>query len=210
MTMTSAHNALVHSISQIAMTPVIWEPFPHYEVENIFPESYYQTLLARIPDLSFFIPENESISHFDLVIDLAEDGVCNIFDEINLEDKVKDFWLDFVEYYMGEEFVNLILNKYQTFPEENVYMTGYISRDKEGSDLGIYTERFNKVAVILYQISRKDICSSISNKMLSFKMVENIDEISSYYNYQFNENIEMKYIKTFIQRDIPINKIRED
>ncbi len=243
--MTSAHNAVIHSISKIAQTEVIQSPFPHMEVDNIFPESYYQILLARIPDLSYFSSENENVLRLDLVADLAGGGKWNHFyDGQKFEDKIINFWLDFVEHYMGETFVELILTKFETFPEENVYMTGRICVDRKGSGLGPHADRFDKIVSVLYHIPRSLIHGNISgtklftpkdpnliatdehytfeefnevknltyspNKLVLFETFRNRNGISSWHGFRHDDIGDRASIKTFIQRDLPVEEIRAE
>src|ERR1041384_7943047 len=36
-------------VNRLSTTEVMWEPYAHYYLENVFPDDYYQSLLRHLP-----------------------------------------------------------------------------------------------------------------------------------------------------------------
>lgn len=46
--------AFVHLYTRIKEVPILEDPTPHFFVENVFPDDFYQELLSQLPDLNFY------------------------------------------------------------------------------------------------------------------------------------------------------------
>jgi len=107
---------IINSISEsIKRSNVCWEPFPHIEVRDLFPEDYYKSILENFPKKDCFALAAENVWRLDLIPDPAGGIEYNIDDNI-LEPQFS-FWDNFRKSYMSTETIRLFLNKFNI--EEN-------------------------------------------------------------------------------------------
>lgn len=236
--MTSAYNSILHSIKKIEQTELIIEPFSHLEIEDIFPEIFYKIMLARIPNIRHFTQENENVLRLDIINDPAGGGEWPTVFESRAPDKEKNFWEQFQDVYFGEMFINCLLEKFNTFPDEDVFMCGRLCVDQLNSGLGPHTDRYDKVISLIYHLPIVEInepgCETIllepkdkdleaTSEHYTFEEFDEVKRISykpnklfcflvgdnSFHGYHQDTDINRKTIKTFIQRDIDPDEIRE-
>ena len=199
--MTSAFNAIFHSITKINQSKVINHPFPYLEIDDIFPDDFYRILLARVPSQKIFHVENENVLRLDLINDPAGGGEWPTVFDSRAPQKEKDFWNQFLEAYMGEEFISTLLNKFETFPEDDVYMCGRLCIDKLNSGLGPHTDRFDKVISLLYYIPSTNIVEKGCETILFEPKDSNLEATNEHYTFdEFNEvkRIEYRPNKLFV------------
>ena len=192
--MTSAYNAVWHSINRISQEKVIAHPFPHMEIDDIFPESFYRILQARVPSYTFFENENENVIRLDILNDPAGGGVWSTIFETKAPEKEQRFWADFEEAYFREEFINALLLKFEAFPEEEVYMCGRICVDRLHSGLGPHTDRFDKIVSLIFHIPAKPINHPGCETIILKPKDPNLKPTDEHYKFdEFNEVKRISY-----------------
>src|SRR6185369_7525515 len=100
---------LEHFIDRLQTARVELEPFPHYVLERVFPDDYYQQLLDHLPASDVYDNLYEvtdlKLDHFRLRDQRdMNDGWTN-----NLPPALKPFWDDFNEWFMGSRFAQAVL-----------------------------------------------------------------------------------------------------
>jgi hypothetical protein len=98
-----------HVVYNIANAAVRSYPFPHFYVHPVFPEGYYQALLAKLPALAVYKPISETGTvgkgaYSDRYITSIED---------EFERGAGDFWETLRTWLSGPSFANLILHKFE-------------------------------------------------------------------------------------------------
>ena len=109
-----------HIQHRIANAPIQTDPFPHFYVENVFPDRFYQDLLSHLPALGVYQPLKEQ----GLVTDTEElykDRYIIHFREEALEQfdaADRGIWRDFTNWLSGETVVSLALDKFASLVTE--------------------------------------------------------------------------------------------
>src|SRR6267154_2872126 len=45
---------LSHVVERLRTAEVVWDPYPHYYLENVFPDGYYRALLDHLPESTVY------------------------------------------------------------------------------------------------------------------------------------------------------------
>ncbi len=192
--MTSAYNALRHSVDRIVNSKVIVDPFPHLEIDNIFPESFYKILLARVPSHKMFLPEKEGVFRMNIISDPCGGIDQTTIFESRAQEKEKIFWDSFQISYFGDEFITALLNKFETFPEEDVYMCGRLIIDRLNAGFGPHTDRYDKVISLIFHIPSAPINEHGFETMLFKPKDPNFEDTGEHYTYDdFDEVKRISY-----------------
>jgi len=144
-------------------------PFPHMFLRNIFDPETYENILSNLPDNKSFgsIADSPHIIAHDNKPPMYEDRFIIDMDEKSfsvLPDQQKKFWLDFSSWFLGNEMINMLVNKFspqlhQRFkdsPNQNIRVnaTGLITRDTTGFSIGPHTDTDQKVLTLLYYLPK--------------------------------------------------------
>lgn len=160
--LTSPTNPLTHVIDRLRTCKVVQDPYPHYYLEDVFPSTYYQSLLHRLPDSSvydnLFAVTSLKLDHFRHrdQRDLNE-GWTEM-----LPDDIKGFWVDFNRWFMGPELAQAVLRTFaepirerfgddQAWPEVSV--EAQFIRHRAGYFLGPHSDLYTKLVVVLFYLA---------------------------------------------------------
>ena len=192
--MTSAYNSILHSVMKIEQAELIKEPFPHLEIEDIFPEIFYKIMLARVPSIRHFTQENENVLRLDIINDPAGGGDWPTVFGSRAPEKEKNFWNQFQEVYFGEIFINTLLAKFDTYPDEDVFMCGRMCIDQLDSGLGPHTDRFDKVISLIFHLTTDENTPPGCETIILEPKDPNIEATDEHYSYdEFNEVKRISY-----------------
>jgi hypothetical protein len=103
---------LSHFIARLRTAEVMFDPYPHYYVEQVFPTEYYRELLRHLPSSAvyenlFTITANK-LDHFRYrdQIKLSEGWTKNLSTEL------REFWDSFDEWFLGPELRHAVLEPF--------------------------------------------------------------------------------------------------
>src|SRR5919199_5643218 len=106
-------NPLAHVIARLRAAEVLPEPYPHYYLENVFPEDYYRAMLKHLPGnavyQNLFDVTDYKLDHFrhrdqrDLREGWTEE----------LPDEIKGFWDSFSEWFLGPDLAEAVLDSFR-------------------------------------------------------------------------------------------------
>jgi len=150
---------LFHFTQRLRKAEVVLEPFPHYCLDNIFPEEYYQLLLQNLPVSASY--ENlyevttlklEHFKHRDQR-DMNE-GWTN-----NLLKAQKDFWDSFDSWFLSGELAQAVVKtfaeqmrqRFENWPQISV--ESQLIRHRAGYFLGPHSDLHTKLVVLLIYLA---------------------------------------------------------
>ena len=158
-------DAELHVAYRIGNTQILNFPFPHFYIENIFPNEFYSLIQENLPE------KNQMVSiadHNNLVPGLAsyKDRFVLDFDSEDLMQKVdkdKRKFLDALgKIFTQGNFGNLLQAKFKKFLDFRFQYLDDVSfkhdlklvNDKQNYGLGPHTDKLNKVISVLFYLPK--------------------------------------------------------
>jgi hypothetical protein len=146
---------LEHFIERLQTARVDLDPFPHYCLDEVFPDDYYQSLLQHLP-------ANDVYENLYEVTDLKLDhfrhrdqrdmneGWTN-----KLPPTLKPFWLSFNEWFMSPELAQAVLASFsgQRSCWPDVSIESQFIRHRPGYFLGPHSDLYTKLVVFLIYLA---------------------------------------------------------
>jgi len=153
---------LNHVAARLRAAEVVLDPYPHYYLDNVFPEDYYRELLRHLPGnavyQNLFEVTDYKLDHFRHrdQRDLREGWTAELPDEI------KGFWEDFSEWFLGPALAGAVLDSFaeplraryggkESWPEVSV--EPQLIRHRAGYFLGPHSDLYTKVVVLLIYLA---------------------------------------------------------
>ena len=106
-----------HVMYKIANEPILTYPYPHFFIQSIFPESFYENMLSNLPPTSKYtsIAETGRVTQGSY----KERFIISLPDGIEaLDTHQQDFWIQLTSWLLGDDFLNLLIDKFQPFIAE--------------------------------------------------------------------------------------------
>jgi hypothetical protein len=161
----AAESPLAHFVARLGSAQVLTEPFPHYFLENVFPDDYYQSLLKHLPGSAvyqnLFEVTDYKLDHFRHrdQRDLKEGWTEALSSEL------KGFWDSFNEWFLGRDLARAVLRSFaepmrarfgdeQSWPEVSV--EPQLIRHRAGYFLGPHSDLYTKLVVLLIYLAPDD------------------------------------------------------
>jgi hypothetical protein len=153
---------LAHVINRLRTAEVVAEPYPHYYLEQVFPDAFYRELLDHLPTSEVYQNLYEvttlKLDHFrhrdqrDLHTDWTR----------SLPAELKDFWDRFDEWFLGPELAQAVLESFaeplrgrfggqDSWPAVSV--ESQLIRHRAGYFLGPHSDLHTKIAVLLIYLA---------------------------------------------------------
>lgn len=153
---------LAHVVARLRTSEVVQDPYPHYYLENVFPEDYYRELLKHLPGSAayqnLFEVTDYKLDHFRHrdQRDIRHGWTAELPDEI------KNFWDDFTGWFLGHELAEAVLDSFavqlrarygekKMWPE--VAVEPQLIRHRAGYFLGPHSDLYTKVVVLLIYLA---------------------------------------------------------
>ena len=108
----SLTSPLAHFIERLSTSEVLLDPFPHFYLERVFPETYYEKLLSHLPESSVYQNLYEVT---DLKLDHFRHRDQRDLNEgwtATLPDELKHFWNDFNDWFLGPTLAQAVLESF--------------------------------------------------------------------------------------------------
>jgi len=162
MTDNNSTSPLAHVVGRLRTSEVIAHPYPHYYLENVFPDDYYQSLLSHLPDSAVY---QNLYAVTDLKLDHFRHRDQRDFNEgwtAMLPDELKSFWIDFHQWFLGPELAQAVLDTFseplrdrfggtKTWPDVSV--ESQLIRHRAGYFLGPHSDLYTKLVVLLLYLA---------------------------------------------------------
>ena len=163
-----------HFIERLRSARVEADPFPHYVLEGVFPEDYYQRLLRHLPGSNVYENLYEvttlKLDHFRHRIqrDLT-DGWTNA-----LPPELQSFWNPFNEWFLSPQLAEAVLESFaeplrprigekQSWPEVSV--EAQFIRHRAGYFLGPHSDLYTKLVVLLLYLAPDNRAESLGTSL---------------------------------------------
>ena len=106
-----------HVMYKIANEPILTYPYPHFFIQSIFPESFYDSMLSNLPPTSKYtsIAETGRVTRGSY----KERFIISLPDGIEaLDTPQQDFWIALTSWLLGDDFLKLLVDKFRPFITE--------------------------------------------------------------------------------------------
>jgi hypothetical protein len=136
-------------------------PYPHFYLENVFPDDYYRALLRHLPDSSVYQNLYE-VTDLKLVHfkhrdqrDMSEGWT----DSLPVE--IRSFWIEFSRWFLGPELARAVLSafaeplreRFAGEPLPDVSVEAHFIRHRAGYFLGPHSDLYSKLVVLLFYLA---------------------------------------------------------
>jgi hypothetical protein len=170
---------LEHVAARLRTAEVSAEPFPHYYLENVFPEEFYREMLRRLPGSAayqnLFEVTDYKLDNFrhrdqrDLREGFAEP----------LPEDVAEFWGRFNEWFLGPDMAKAALASFagpmrarfgveESWP--SVSAEAQLIRHRAGYFLGPHSDLYTKLVVLLIYLAPDDAASHLGTSLYRPKL----------------------------------------
>jgi len=166
-------NVLSHFADRLREAEVSLDPYPHYCLENVFPDDYYQELLKNLPTNNAYENLYEvttlKLDHFRH----RDQRDMNAGWTDNLPVKEKNFWDNFDSWFLGGELAQAVL---QTFAGQmnakfrgrqwpDVSVESQLIRHRAGYFLGPHSDLFTKLVVLLIYLAPDESAAHLGTSL---------------------------------------------
>ncbi|HKR14255.1 MAG TPA: hypothetical protein VJT15_19475 [Pyrinomonadaceae bacterium] len=144
---------LEHFIERLRGARVDSDPFPHYVIENVFPDDYYRELLRHLPPNDVY---NNLYEVTDLKLDHFRHRDQRDMDHgwtDRLPQDLKVFWDSFNEWFLGEQFARAVMESFGFKEIPEVSVESQFIRHRPGYFLGPHTDLYTKLVVFLLYLA---------------------------------------------------------
>jgi hypothetical protein len=147
-------NPLEHFCERLREARVEFDPFPHYVIEHVFPDDYYQELLRNLPASSVYENLYEVT---DLKLDHFRHRDQRDMNEgwtERLPSELKPFWSSFNEWFLGPELAQAVLESFvEPASAPEVSVESQFIRHRAGYFLGPHSDLYTKLVVLLIYLA---------------------------------------------------------
>ena len=144
-----------HFCDSLAKARVELDPFPHFYLENVFPDDYYQELLRNLPSTEVY---DNLYEVTDLKLDHFRHRNQRDMDAgwtERLPADLQPFWNSFNEWFLGPELARAVLDSFHSqrssWPEVSV--ESQFIRHRAGYFLGPHSDLYTKLVVLLIYLA---------------------------------------------------------
>lgn len=165
-------NPFTHFVNRLCDARVLTEPYPHFCLDNIFPEKFYRALLENLPASASYENLYEvttlKLDHFRH----RDQRDMNAGWTNELPAEQKEFWDEFDSWFLGEDMAQAVL---QTFPDQmrarfgaqcpSVSVESQLIRHRPGYFLGPHSDLHTKLVVLLIYLASDDSTSHLGTSL---------------------------------------------
>ena len=146
---------LYHLIDRLHTAAVDVDPFPHFYLENVFPDDYYKALLRNLPSTDVY---DNLYEVTDLKLDHFRHRNQRDMDAgwtVRLPPGLQSFWNSFNKWFLGADLAQAVLNSFRSqrssWPEVSV--ESQFIRHRAGYFLGPHSDLHTKLVVLLIYLA---------------------------------------------------------
>jgi hypothetical protein len=186
-----------HFINRLRDAEVLLDPYPHFCLENVFPDDYYQSLLENLPGSGSYENLYEvttlKLDHFRQ----RDQRDMNAGWTNELPTQQKEFWDDFDAWFLGEDLAQAVL---RTFPDQmharfeaqwpSVSVESQLIRHRPGYFLGPHSDLHTKLVVLLIYLAPDESTAHLGTSLYRPKDPSFTCPNSTH--YQFEDFIKVK------------------
>ena len=158
---------LDHLVDRLSAARVELDPFPHFYLEHIFPEDYYQDLLNHLPSTDVY---DNLYEVTDLKLDHFRHRNQRDMDAGWVERLTYDlqpFWNAFNDWFLGPDLAQAVLDSFHSqrssWPEVSV--ESQFIRHRPGYFLGPHSDLYTKLVVLLIYLAPDDSAAHLGTSL---------------------------------------------
>ncbi len=164
-------NPLAHVAARLRAAEVVAEPYPHYYLEQVFPEDYYRELLRHLPESAVYENLFEVTT---LKLDHFRHRDQRDFNEgwtKALPAGLREFWEDFNRWFLGPELAQAVLDSFSAQlggdkkPLPEVAVESQLIRHRAGYFLGPHSDLYTKLVVLLIYLAPDESASHLGTSL---------------------------------------------
>ena len=150
---------------KIANEPILTYPYPHFFIQSIFPESFYENILSNLPPTSKYtsIAETGRVTQGSY----KERFIISLPDGIEaLDTHQQDFWIQLTSWLLGDDFLNLLIDKFQPLIAERfsgsqakkigLEPTALLIRDFQNYAIVPHPDGTNRLLALMFYMPQDD------------------------------------------------------
>lgn len=163
-------SAELHLCYKVGNASVSMFPYPHFYLENVFPQAFYDQLRSHLPNPEAMLP----IAEVRKVRGYKERFVMEFGGEqmAALPEEKRKFWSDLEEWLVGGRFGQLLFSKFAPYIEERFkgtprqfYDEALLVQDVTNYALGPHTDAPRKVITMLFYLPGDDAQSHLGTSI---------------------------------------------
>jgi hypothetical protein len=147
------NSAFEHFTSRLQTARVERDPFPHYFLEQVFPDDYYQELLRQLPASDVYDNLYEvtdlKLAHFRHRDQRDMDHGWTD----RLPPRQRTFWNSFNQWFLSEELAQAVLESFGRESWPAVSVESQFIRHRAGYFLGPHSDLYTKLVVLLLYLA---------------------------------------------------------
>lgn len=158
-------NPLEHFIGRLRDAKVDADPFPHYFLEQVFPEDYYRELLRHLPPSDVYKNLYEVT---DLKLDHFRHRDQRDMDHgwtERLPDEQRGFWNSFNQWFMGEKLALAAMQSFGIREIPEIWVESQFIRHRAGYFLGPHSDLYTKLVVMLLYLAPDDSAEHLGTSL---------------------------------------------
>jgi hypothetical protein len=184
---------LQHVVERLRTAEIIPDPYPHYCLDQVFPEDFYESLLRHLPGSAayqnLFEITTLKLDHFRFrdQRDLSDGWTASLPDEL------RRFWDGFNDWFLGPELAQAVLESFagpmrSRFGERSAWPATSVEpqliRHKTGYFLGPHTDLSTKLVVLLIYLVPDDSRQHLGTSLYRPKNPEFTCPDSTHYPFE--------------------------
>ena len=151
---------LEHFIARLRSATVEMDPFPHYVLDQVFPDDYYRELICNLPDSTVYENLYEVT---DLKLDHFRHRDQRDMDHgwtDRLPADQREFWGSFNKWFLSKKLAWAVMNSFgeslALFPQPEISVDSQFIRHRAGYFLGPHSDLYTKLVVLLLYLAPDD------------------------------------------------------
>ena len=166
-----ATRAFAHFVERLRGAEVLADPYPHYLLENVFPDDYYRAMLENLPGSAayqnLFAVTTLKLDHFRH----RDQRDMNPGWTDDLPAPQREFWDDFDSWFLGADFAQAVLKtfheqmdaRFANWPEVSV--ESQLIRHRAGYFLGPHSDLHTKLVVLLIYLAPDESAAHLGTSL---------------------------------------------
>lgn len=170
-----------YTVDKINSTTVVSYPYTHIEVDNVFSDSVYQSILKnKIPsDCLYSLKDRGRVSAAYSEGRLVTDVKPSM---VHLPNDIREFWEDFA-IWMHYSFKKIILDKFD-LTKKNIKVDCLYTRDSKGFHLRPHVDTNSKIVTALIYLSDNNHNLNIGTSIYLPKKENFVCETGMHHNFE--------------------------
>src|SRR6185503_4283702 len=159
------NSAFEHFAGRLQSASVEAEPFPHYFLEQVFPDDYYHQMLAHLPSTDVY---DNLYEVTDLKLDHFRHRDQRDMDHgwtDRLPPEQKSFWDAFNRWFLSEELAQAVMKSFGRESWPAVSVESQFIRHRAGYFLGPHSDLYTKLVVLLLYLAPDDSAEHLGTSL---------------------------------------------